>query len=341
MELAVRHRTTRAAPVCFSNIFSAASRSVCDGPTVKTTSDIPSGPLHRPSPFYFGGFGTSEIASSVPDDSCLASLLLKGGLTYRLRPASPPMHHAEATERDQPAARQSLPPWRRRGRSLRLWDHDRRLQRGRSCSCRSAASATKWPRPGPLPRSARTSTTPSPRRVTPARPARRWKGSSWPRSRTHARAPTPPTTRCRRTSSAARISTTSPPTSACTRACPARRRRRCREAPVPRSSPTTAAGRAAAHSPPPGAGGVTRPQPGRSTARAERRDGRRIDRRPEREDRLTGYPANVMPANFGEKLTQEGTRRPRPVPAEGNRRRLVQGPAAAEPGGRSPAADII
>ena len=33
---------TSAAPVPFSTIFAAASRSVCDGPTVRTTSDIPS-----------------------------------------------------------------------------------------------------------------------------------------------------------------------------------------------------------------------------------------------------------------------------------------------------------
>src|SRR4051794_25782038 len=77
--------STSAAPVPFSVIIVAASRSVCVGPTVRTTSDIPS----RTSIWRLPSWVRElvRIASSLPDHhACTSSF--PGGRTYRLRRAS-------------------------------------------------------------------------------------------------------------------------------------------------------------------------------------------------------------------------------------------------------------
>ncbi len=64
-------------------------------------------------------------------------------------------------------------------------------------------------------------------------------------------------------------------------------------------------------------GGVTGPNLDEVLPGQQRHDGRRIDRRPEREDRQ-GLPGKRDAAELRRNAVQERTRRPRPVPAAGN-----------------------
>ena len=98
----------------------------------------------------------------------------------------------------------------------------------------------------------------------------------------------------------------------CTPACPARRRRRCPAAPAPRSSPTTAAA-AATRSQRPNSGGVTGPNLDEVLPGQTRGDDRRIDRRPERENRQ-GLPAERDAAELRTDAVAERSRRPGQVP---------------------------
>src|SRR4051794_39184289 len=76
---------TSAAPIRFSAIIAAASRSVCPGPTVSTTSDIPSRTCICRLPS--GARELVRIASSLPDARPGQACFQPGG-TYRLRRAS-------------------------------------------------------------------------------------------------------------------------------------------------------------------------------------------------------------------------------------------------------------
>src|SRR5207344_2230067 len=76
---------TRAAPIPFSVIFVAASRRVCVGPTVRTTSDIPSRTCISGASSAVGELVL--IASSVPHNGP-PQAGFRAALTYRLRRAS-------------------------------------------------------------------------------------------------------------------------------------------------------------------------------------------------------------------------------------------------------------
>ena len=207
---------------------------------------------------------------------------------------------------------------------------------------RNAASATRWPRPARPPRSAPTSTTPSPPRAQRARTAKRSKASSRPRSSTRARATTTPPSRCRPTSSsgqdledvAAYVG---------------------KYAGVPGAAPPKVPGGpgaqvfanngcggchtlAAAESGGAPAPTSTKSCRGQSAAMIEESI---VDPNAKI---AKGYPANVMPQNFGETLSTERTRRPGPVPAEehaAGKARPARRPRAAEPPRPGPAAGII
>ena len=134
-------------------------------------------------------------------------------------------------------------------------------------------------------RSAPTSTTPSPPRAKPARAAKRSKAWSKPRSSSRGRATATRPSRCPPTSSRARTSRTSPPTSAGTPASPARRRPKVPGGPGAQVFANNGCGGchtlAAAEAPAAPSG----PNLDEVLPRPERGDDRRIDRRPEREDR--------------------------------------------------------
>ena len=83
----VSSSVTSAAPIPLAAICSAASRRVCDGPTVRTTSDIPS-LTSIPHPFWID-LQFVRIAASLPDKT-EGQAALKGASAYRLRRASRP-----------------------------------------------------------------------------------------------------------------------------------------------------------------------------------------------------------------------------------------------------------
>ena len=277
---------TSAAPVPFSIIIVAASRSVWAGPTVRTTSTSLPVPAFAAS---LRGIASScrspQAYPTAPDEPLL------GGPGHIDSGALRADGHAPEPNPRNLALPHSGPlPC-----SLGLRHHQRRHD----------------PWPGPLHQELRRlpharrgrdlgADRPQPRRCFCRRPRgrrapTRSRASSRPRSRTPVRATTTPRSRCRPTSSPGRTSTTSPPTSAAGPACPARRRRSPRR---PRSAGLRRqrlwrlphAGRRRI--------GRDRAQPRRSPARANRGRDRKSIVDPNA-DIAKGFPANVMPAEFG------------------------------------------
>ena len=289
---------TSAAPVPFSTIFAAASRSVCDGPTVSDTSDIPSLTcicVLLSHAFEISADRMQEYPNRRPEQR-----RFRGAPTYRLRPASAVC--AAASKLIRPLL--ALSPSRRADRGRIGLRHDERRYRARARPLhsemrhlpRAGAGRNDGPdRPQPRRRLRR-------RPGNRARTARRSKASSRPRSSRRGPSPATRRSRCRPTSSPARTSTTSPPTSACTPGCPAPRRPRCPAAPAPRSSPTKAAA---------GATLSPRQKPAARPARTSTKSCP-AEHSPTRSKRTIvdpnkeiakGYPPNVMPPNFEQTLS--------------------------------------